>query len=144
MNSNDLKKTLRPLVKQLVKEAMQEELSTVISEIIKQTSSAQIVEQREQRVQKVQPVMNKQLQEEKAAEKQRLIEERRKRLEEVTKGAYGGINLFEGTTPAPAPRDTSAKAAESVASPLAGVDPSDSGVDISGLLRITGGWKQIR
>ena len=140
MNSNDLKKTLRPLVKQLVKEAMQEELSTVISEIIKQTSSAQIVEQR----QKVQPVMNKQLQEEKAAEKQRLIEERRKRLEEVTKGAYGGINLFEGTTPAPAPRDTGAKAAESVASPLAGVDPSDSGVDISGLLRMTGGWKQIR
>jgi hypothetical protein len=141
MNSNDLKKTLRPLVKQLVKEAMQEELSTVISEIIKQTSSPQIIEQR---VQKVQPVMNKQLQEERSAEKQRLIEERRKRLEEVTKGAYGGINLFEGTTPAPAPRDTGAKAAESVASPLAGVDPSDSGVDISNLLRMTGGWKQIK
>jgi hypothetical protein len=142
MNSNDLKKTLRPLVKQLVKEAMQEELSTVISEIIKQTSSAQIVEQR---VQKVQPVMNKQLQEERSAEKQRLIEERRKKLEEFSKNSFGGMNLFEGTTPAPAPRDVSgAKGAESVASPLAGVDPSDSGVDISNLLRMTGGWKQIR
>ena len=140
MNSNDLKKTLRPLVKQLVKETMQEELTTVISEIIKQTSSVQIVEQKQQ----AQPVINRQLQEERTAEKQKLIEERRKRLEEVTKGAYGGINLFEGTTPAPAPRDTGAKAAESVASPLAGVDPSDSGVDISGLLRMTGGWKQIR
>ena len=140
MNSNDLKKTLRPLVKQLVKETMQEELTKVISEIIKQTSSVQIVEQKQQ----AQPVINRQLQEERTAEKQKLIEERRKRLEEVTKGAYGGINLFEGTTPAPAPRDTGAKAAESVASPLAGVDPSDSGVDISGLLRMTGGWKQIR
>lgn len=142
MNSNDLKKTLRPLVKQLVKETMQEELTTVISEIIKQTSSVQIVEQRQQ----AQPVMNKQLQEERAAEKQKLIEERRKRLEEVTKGAYGGVNLFEGTTPAPAPREpaSSTRVAESVASPLAGVDPSDSGVDISGLLRMTGGWKQIR
>ena len=139
MNLNDLKKTLRPLVKQLVKETMQEELTTVISEIIKQTSSAQIVEQKQQ------PVINRQLQEERTAEKQKLIEERRKRLEEVTKGAYGGINLFEGTTPAPAPRDVSGtKGAESVASPLAGVDPSDSGVDISSLLRMTGGWRQIK
>ena len=139
MNKTELLNTLRPLVKKLVKETMQEELSTVISEIVKQTSSVQIVEQKQQ------PVINRQLQEERAAEKQKLIEERRKRLEEVTKGAYGGINLFEGTTPAPAPRDTSgAKGAESVASPLAGVDPSDSGVDISGLLRMTGGWKQIR
>jgi hypothetical protein len=140
MNSNDLKKTLRPLVKQLVKETMQEELTTVITEIIKQTSSVQVVEQRQ-----VHPQINKKLQEERTAEKQKLIEERRKRLEEVTKGAYGGINLFEGTTPAPAPRDTSGtKGAESVASPLSGVDPHDSGVDISGLLRMTGGWKQIR
>jgi hypothetical protein len=140
MNSNDLKKTLRPLVKQLVKETMQEELTTVITEIIKQTSSVQVVEQRQ-----VHPQINKKLQEERIAEKQKLIEERRKRLEEVTKGAYGGINLFEGTTPAPAPRDTSGtKGAESVASPLSGVDPHDSGVDISGLLRMTGGWKQIR
>jgi hypothetical protein len=140
MNSNDLKKTLRPLVKQLVKEAMQEELTTVISEIIKQTSSVQMVEQRQ-----VQPQMNKKLQEDRAAEKQKQIEERRKRLEEFSKNSFGGMNLFEGTTPAPAPRDVSGtKGAESVASPLAGVDPNDSGVDISNLLRMTGGWKQIR
>ena len=136
MNSNDLKKTLRPLVKQLVKEAMQEELSSVISEIIKQTSSAQIVEQRQ-----VQPQINKQLQEQRNVDKQKQIDERRKRLEEVTKGAYGGVNLFEGTTPAPAPREPTN---ESVAAPLAGVDPSDPGVDIGGLLKLTGGWKQIR
>ena len=54
---------------------------------------------------------------------------------------YGGVNLFEGTTPAPAPREPTN---ESVAAPLAGVDPSDPGVDIGGLLKLTGGWKQIR
>jgi hypothetical protein len=27
---------------------------------------------------------------------------------------------------------------------LAGVYPSDSGVDISGLLKMTGGWRQIK
>ena len=140
MNTNDLKKTLRPLVKQLVKEAMQEELTTVISEIIKQTSSVQIVEQKQ-----VQPQMNRKLQEERAADKQKQIEERRKRLEEFSKNSFGGMNLFEGTTPAPAPRDVaSPKGAESVASPLVGVDPNDSGVDISSLLRMTGGWKQIK
>jgi len=140
MNSNDLKKTLRPLVKQLVKEAMQEELTTVITEIIKQTSSVQMVEQRQ-----VQPQMNRQLQEDRAVEKQKQIEERRKRLEEFSKNSFGGMNLFEGTTPAPAPRDVSgAKGAESVASPLSGVDPNDSGVDISGLLKMTGGWRQIK
>jgi hypothetical protein len=140
MNSNDLKKTLRPLVKQLVKEAMQEELTTVISEIIKQTSSVQMVEQRQ-----VQPQMNKKLQEDRVVEKQKQIEERRKRLEEFSKNSFGGMNLFEGTTPTPAPRDVSGtKGAESVASPLAGVDPSDSGVDISSLLRMTGGWRQIK
>jgi hypothetical protein len=140
MNSNDLKKTLRPLVKQLVKEAMQEELTTVISEIIKQTSSVQMVEQRQ-----IQPQMNKKLQEDRAAEKHKQIEERRKKLEEFSKNSFGGMNLFEGTTPAPAPRDVSgAKGAESVASPLAGVDPSDSGVDITGLLKMTGGWRQIK
>jgi len=119
---------------------MQEELTTVISEIIKQTSSVQMVEQRQ-----VQPQMNKKLQEDRAAEKQKQIEERRKRLEEFSKNSFGGMNLFEGTTPAPAPRDVSGtKGAESVASPLAGVDPSDSGVDISGLLKMTGGWRQIK
>jgi hypothetical protein len=139
MNSNDLKKTLRPLVKQLVKEAMQEELTTVISEIIKQTSPAQMVEQKQ-----AQPQINKKLQEDRVVEKQKQIEERRKRLEEFSKNSFGGMNLFEGTTPAPAPRDTGTKGAESAASPLAGVDPNDSGVDITNLLRMTGGWKQIK
>ncbi len=64
-------------------------------------------------------------------------------FEQVAMNAH--LQFFEGTTPAPAPRDVSGtKGAESVASPLAGVDPNDSGVDITNLLRMTGGWRQIK
>jgi TPP-dependent pyruvate/acetoin dehydrogenase alpha subunit len=38
----------------------------------------------------------------------------------------------------------SKSSAPSAADPLAGVDPHDPGVDIGGLLKLTGGWKQIK
>ena len=140
MNPNDLKKTLRPLVKALVKEAMQEELSTVISEIIKQTSNAApIVERR-------QPTIDPKLQEERLKAQQQAQNERKKMLEEISKKSYGGINIFEGTTPLAKGGDLteSRSSTPSAADPLSGVDPHDPGVDIGGLLKLTGGWKQIR
>ena len=140
MNPNDLKKTLRPLVKALVKEAMQEELSTVISEIIKQTSNATpIVERR-------QPTIDPKLQEERLKAQQQAQNERKKMLEEISKKSYGGINIFEGTTPLAKGGDLteSRSSTPSAADPLAGVDPYDPGVDIGGLLKLTGGWKQIK
>jgi hypothetical protein len=138
MNQNDLKKMLKPLVKQLVKEAMQEELSTVITEIIKQTGGRTVVEQR-------QPVVNEDLRKERQIEKQKALEEKRKLLEEVSKKAYGGINIFEGTTPIAAAGNPEQKINEARAGdPLSDSDPSDPGIDINGLLRMTGGWKQIK
>lgn len=138
MNQNDLKKMLRPLVKQLVKEAMQEELSTVITEIIKQTGGRTVVETK-------QPVVNEDLRKERQVEKQKALEEKRKLLEEVSKKAYGGINIFEGTTPIAAAGNPEQKINEARAGdPLADSDPSDPGVNIDNLLRMTGGWKQIK
>lgn len=137
MNQNDLKKILKPLVKQLVKEAMQEELSTVITEIIKQTGTTNQPVQPKQQV-------NEDLRKERHIEKQKVLDEKRKLLEEVSKKAYGGINIFEGTQPlntAGVPRQG---ISESRAEPLSDTDPNDPGVDIGGLLRITGGWKQIK
>jgi hypothetical protein len=139
MNQNDLKKMLKPLVKQLVKEAMQEELSTVITEIIKQTGSRTVVETKQS------VAINEDLRKERQVEKQKALEEKRKLLEEVSKKAYGGINIFEGTTPIaaagnPEQRINEAKAGD----PLADSDPNDPGVSIDGLLRMTGGWKQIK
>ena len=138
MNQNDLKKVLKPLVKQLVKEAMQEELSTVITEIIKQTGARTVVETK-------QPVVNEDLRKERQVEKQKALEEKRKLLEEVSKKAYGGINIFEGTTPIAAAGNPEQKINEAKAGdPLADSDPSDPGVNIDNLLRMTGGWKQIK
>jgi len=139
MNKNELKLMLKPLVKQLVKEAIKEELSSVISEIIKQTSSNVVVESKQQ------TKVDDSLQKEKLAQKQKILDEKRKLLEEVSKKAYGGINIFEGTTPigsAGNPEQTISE--RKVADPLSDTDPSDPGVDIGGLLRMTGGWKQIK
>jgi hypothetical protein len=52
---------------------------------------------------------------------------RKKMSEAVGMSAYGGVDLFEGTTPTSAPAETSQ------GDPLAGQDPNDAGVDISNL-----------
>lgn len=139
MTQTELKKMLKPLVKQLVKEAMQEELTSVISEIIKQTG--RVVETKQAQ----QPVVNEDLRQQRIAEKQKAFDERKKMLEEVSKKAYGGINIFEGTTPIASAGNPEQKINEARAGdPLADADPHDPGVDIGGLLRMTGGWKQIK
>ena len=134
MNQNELTKLLKPIVRQLVKEAMQQELSTVITEIIKQTSSNNVVESKKQVIS--QPLQNERLQ-----EKQKAMTERKRTLEEMSKKAYGGINIFEGTTPISSAGNPEEKSAVAMADPLAGTDPNDPGVNIDGLLRMTGGWK---
>ena len=139
MTQTELKKMLRPLVKQLVKEAMQEELTTVISEIIKQTG--RVVETNQVQ----QTVIDEDLKQQRLADKQKALEERKKMLEEVSKKAYGGVNIFEGTTPIASAGNPEQKVNEAkAADPLGDTDPSDPGVDIGGLLRMTGGWKKIK
>jgi len=139
MTQLELKKMLKPLVKQLVKETMQEELTSVISEIIKQTG--RVVETRQ-----VQPqVVEDDYKQQRLAEKQKAFDERKKMLEEVSKKAYGGINIFEGTTPIASAGNPEQKVNEArAADPLGDTDPSDPGIDIGGLLRMTGGWKKIK
>lgn len=135
MNQNDLTKLLKPIVRQLVKEAMQQELSTVITEIIKQTSNTRVVETKQSK-----PIPQE-MQNDRLAEKQKLMNERKRTLEEMSKKSYGGINIFEGTTPLGSAGNPEEKASTAMADPLAGTDPDDPGVDINGLLRMTGGWK---
>ena len=139
MTQTELKKMLKPVVKQLVKETMQEELTSVISEIIKQTG--RVVETRQIQ----EPVVNEDMRQQRLADKQKAFDERKKMLEEVSKKAYGGINIFEGTTPIASAGNPEQKINEArAADPLGDTDPSDPGVDIGGLLRMTGGWKKIK
>jgi len=121
MKKNELKNMLKPLIKECIKEVIFEDgaLSTIISEVMKGTSgSQQIVETRTQ-----QPKQDFERQERKMEEaKQR----RKKLLDSIGTDAYNGVNLFEGTTPAPAPQQQGQ-------GPLDGVAPSDPGVDISSI-----------
>ena len=122
MKKNELKKILKPLIKECVKEVIFEEgaLSTIISEVMKGTSeSQQIVETRTQK-----PKQDFARQERKMKEAK---ERKRKLLDSIGKDAYNGVNLFEGTTPAPPPTTGQGQG------PLDGVSPNDPGVDISGI-----------
>ena len=133
MKKNELKKILKPLIKECIKEVIFEEgaLSTIISEVMKGTSSSQqIVETRVQQPKQDFARQEKKLQEAK--------ERKRKLLDSIGRDAYNGVNLFEGTTPAPA-----APSSPQSQGPLSGVDPSDPGVDISSFMPGASVWQKM-
>ena len=121
MNKTELKKILRPLIKECIKEVIFEEgtLSTIISEVVRGTSAVQ-------RISEVQNVRQEQKVHE--TKRKRLLEQKRKMLDAIGKDAYNGVNLFEGTSPTPAPRGTSSPHGSGA---LDGIAPSDPGVDLS-------------
>jgi hypothetical protein len=123
MNRDELKQVLKPLIKQCIKEVIFEEgvLSNIISEVVKGTSGAQLVTEqraapRKQPTQKEAKTRNKQL-----------IEQKKRLLGAVGADAYGGIDLFEGTTAMTNRQATGGP----TRGPLSDVDPSDPGIDIS-------------
>lgn len=135
MNPKELKTALKPIVKELVYECLVKEgiLSSVVSEVVKGMSTNQIVEQVIPQQKKQTPRLESN--EEAAA--------RRKKLEETLMSKIG-VNVFEGTKPLNSKGSiVESSSPEARAKPLAGIAPDDPGVDISGLLKLTGGWKQI-
>tara|TARA_Y100000593_G_scaffold58954_1_gene109347 strand:+ start:125 stop:586 length:462 start_codon:yes stop_codon:yes gene_type:complete len=136
MKKNELKRMLKPLIKECIKEVIFEEgtLSTIISEVVRGTSS-------------MRPIVETKYREAKPDDnqyKQKKLEEARRRkkklLDSIGKEAYNGVNLFEGTTAAPAPSTGEARH-----SPLADIAPNDPGVDISSLFsnRSAALWKTM-
>ena len=123
MKKQELKKILKPLIKECIKEVIFEDgtLSSIISEVVKGVGQP-IVENRQSYPKKQQPKYETDDQ-----AKARLAKQRKKMMEAVGKDAYNGVNLFEGTTPAPAPRESGRGA-------LSDVDPNDPGVDISSFM----------
>ena len=141
MKQNELKQILKPLIKKCVKEVIFEEgiLSGIISEVIKGTNGVVL---KEHNVYKNSTPPEKEdnfLQEQKQI-KQKLKETKKRMLDGFGKDAYGGVDIFEGTTPAPAQRSPE----HAAASPLGDVDPGDPGVDISGIMALGGkNWKAL-
>ena len=120
MKKNELKNMLKPLIKECIKEVIFEEgaLSTIISEVMKGTSGTQRIVETER------PKQDFARQEQQMREAK---ERKRRLLDSIGKDAYNGVNLFEGTTPAPAPSSGQGQG------PLDSVAPNDPGVDISSI-----------
>lgn len=140
MNKEELKKILKPIVMESVKECLFEGgvLSSIISEVAVGLSSAQLKEA---------PAKIKQVEQPPSThmgigrpQRQELTEHKKKLLDAIGKDSYNGVNIFEGVSP----MDNTRGSEPSVGSPLAGTDPSDAGVDISGILAIGGrSWSSL-
>ena len=119
MKKNDLKKIIKPLVKECIHEVLLEEglLSNVVSEVAKGLHSGPIItEQVEQTVAPKPP-----------KRKRNYSNDRRKLMDAIGNEAYNGVDLFEGTTPAPTQQEQSAGSVDLG-------DPNDAGVDIGSIL----------
>ncbi len=134
MKKSELKTVLRPLIKECVKEVMFEDgiLSGLISEVVQGLGGQVIAEHAPAQRRNAPEQQNnaeeaRQQQVAKIKAMEQAAQTRKKMSEAVGKDAYGGVDLFEGTTPAPA------QAESKQGDPLAGQDPNDAGVDISNL-----------
>jgi hypothetical protein len=124
MKKTELKRLLKPLVKECIHEVLLEEglLSTVVSEVTKGLQHNVIVEQKAVSPKPGRPQMPAQ-----ARESREQVDKYRKSLmKSIGQESFKGVNLFEGTEPAP-----------SAQSPQGLADlgsPADAGVDISSIM----------
>tara|TARA_B100000282_G_C31511574_1_gene389627 strand:- start:138 stop:539 length:402 start_codon:yes stop_codon:yes gene_type:complete len=122
MKKADLKKAIKPLVKECIQEVLLEEglLSNIVSEVANGLQSTNVVVETKQTPPQQTSNINKHQQ-------IKLNEHKKKMLEAIGKDAYNGVDLFEGTTPAPGPQEAKAGSVDLGSS-------TDSGVDISTLM----------
>tara|TARA_R100000008_G_scaffold14215_1_gene6917 strand:+ start:1103 stop:1537 length:435 start_codon:yes stop_codon:yes gene_type:complete len=142
MKRSELKKLIKPLVKECVQETILNDglLSNIVSEVAQGMGNQFLVENKEQVVPAMSNENSVRMEAMRAQKKEQLLETKKKLLDAIGKDAYGGVDIFEGTTPAPAQRSPE----HAAANPLADVDPGDSGVDISGIVALGGkNWKAL-
>ncbi len=139
------KSEFKSLIKESVKEVLVEEgiLSTIVAEVLRgvNVSTTVIKEDNSEQVHMEQLVVR----EERASnQKQKLHETKKKMLDAIGKGSYGGVNIFEGTEPLRSAGNSSG-APSAPSNPLSHVDPGDAGVDISALAGSTATiWKKMK
>jgi|TARA_R110000765_G_scaffold273515_1_gene372253 hypothetical protein len=123
MKKSELKQVLRPLIKECIKEVIFEEgiLSNIVSEVAHGLGGNTLVASKQHVTSPVQ--QDEQEQHEQETARQKIQETRKRMLDAIGSDSYNGIDLFEGT--APAPQESNPSAA------LSGIDPKDAGVDIN-------------
>ena len=117
MKVSELKRIIQPMIKECIREVLLEEgmLSRIVKETAEGLQGVQVLKE-----QKKSEVLEKKMLEERH---EKNMEARRKLLDSIGSQKFGGVDVFENTTPMPA--ESSGK------SPLSGQDPNDAGVDIS-------------
>ena len=132
MKKTQLKKILKPLIKECVKEIMVDEgvLSGIVSEVARGMGGVQINGAPPKIVAERSDSTLKRMQRNAFNTEQtvKLKEHKSKLMAAIGGDAYNGVDLFEGTTAAPAQAS-----ATQMASPLSGQAPTDAGVDITNL-----------
>tara|TARA_R100000152_G_C6700305_1_gene129973 strand:- start:142 stop:555 length:414 start_codon:yes stop_codon:yes gene_type:complete len=134
------KDEFKQMIKESVKEVLVEEgvLKSVISEVVKAVATTQS----ENPLPENKSAFTQQVNEEATKRRtQQLAETRKKMLDAIGNDSYGGVDLFEGTTPIKNAGNPNSSGAPSSA--LEGVDPNDSGVDISNLFSGVDVWKKL-
>jgi len=133
MKKNELKDILKPLIKECIKEVIFEDgtLSGIISEVMQGLQGTTR-----------QPIVEKKVI--KSNQPSEAVLEARKSLEETKRSLQNSAGLkgiFEGTTPM---RSGGGKQGAKQGA-LRDMDPSDPGVDISGIMKVAGGsWEQLK
>ena len=135
---------LKAMIKECVKEALFEEgvLSEIIAEVAFGLTKAQSVMLEQKATQQPASQVQQEINEEKEEERRKkLLETKRKMLDAI--GGERMANVFEGTQPLRSGGEPGKSS--SPHGPMAGRDPNDSGVDISGLFSLAGQkWNQLK
>ncbi len=138
-----MKKTeLKNIIKECVKEILFEEgvLSNLVAEVAFGIVKAQGTLVENKQPQQNNAAMQKAKEEEVESRRRKLLETKKKMLDAI--GNSKMSNAFEGTQPL---REGGTPGKATPHSPLAGKDPNDAGVDISGLFSVAGAkWNALK
>ena len=134
MQKAELKAVLKPLIKECIKEVMFEDgvLSGIISEVAHGLTAATPLVERKAPQKKAAPPQKRQ-----APVNDANSLARQEVINSINKDAYGGVNIFEGTSPMSSAGNPAGGPVQPQ-SPLSGTDPSDPGVNIDGIINIAG------
>jgi hypothetical protein len=133
MKKSERKTILKPLVHECIKESLMEDglISGIIAEVVKGMRTPEPLV--ETAPPKADPIKERMRRNAFNQEQTSKLQEHKKKLRAAIGGAYNGVDLFEGTTPAPAQGSP-----QQQANPMAGQAPGDAGVDITNLFGSVG------
>jgi len=133
MKKSEFKKLIKPIVQECIRESLLEDgvISGVIAEVVRGMAPKSTPVQAPPAAD---PGLSR-MQRNAFSEKQNatLQEHRSKLMSAIGRDTFNGVDLFEGTTPAPAQASPAQQAA-----PLSSRAPGDAGVDIGNILGAVG------